>query len=418
MPTCESRRVGVHPCFDAGVAASHTRLHLPVAAACNIQCNYCHRDHACVAEHRPGVAVAVLEPWQAERYAREMAALDPALAVIGIAGPGDALADPEPTLETLRLVRASLPQMALCVATNGLALPEHADALADAGVSHVTVTVNAVDPEIGRWIYAWVRHERRVYRGREGAALLWERQRAGIAQLAARGIAVKVNTIIVPGINEDHAAEIAAACAAVGATLHNCVGMIPVAGSEFADHPAPSAECVARARRAASAHLPQMAHCARCRADAAGPLHAPIDASEILQRHARAADTRRRLLAVATHEGCFVNRHLGEAEELYIYEPSDDGFRLRETRPTPPPGGGAERWLALARLLADCRALLVAGIGPNPERILAASGLRIYECEGLIADLLPSASSGGEIRRLQRVHRCGSGCGGNALGCA
>lgn len=418
MPTCDTAPRARHPCFDADAAAAHGRLHLPVAAACNVQCQYCHRDHACVAEHRPGVAVTVLEPWQAERYAREMAASDPTLSVIGIAGPGDALADAEATLETLRLVRAALPQLLCCVATNGLALPQHADALADLGVSHVTVTVNAVDPAVGARIYAWVRDGRQVLRGEAAAARLWERQREGIARLAARGVAVKINTIIIPGINDDQPAEVAAACAEAGAVLHNCIGLIPVAGSAFAGLPAPSAQQVAAARAAAAAHLPQMQHCTRCRSDAAGLLGAPLDGRAALLRHTAASAPGREAIAVATHEGCFVNRHLGEADELYIYVRDGDSFRLHERRPTPPPGGGDARWRALAARLADCRCLLVAGIGPNPERILHASGLRICECEGLIADLLPSAWAGGEIRRLARVHRCGQGCGGNALGCA
>ena len=42
------------------------------------------------------------------------------IAVMGIAGPGDPFANPEETMETLRLVRERFPKMMLCVATNGL----------------------------------------------------------------------------------------------------------------------------------------------------------------------------------------------------------------------------------------------------------------------------------------------------------
>ena len=70
--------------------------------------------------------------------------------------------------------------MLLCVASNGLAVAPYADDLASVNVSHVTLTVNAVDPDIGAKIYAWVRDGKRVYRGRTGAQLLWDRQAEAI----------------------------------------------------------------------------------------------------------------------------------------------------------------------------------------------------------------------------------------------
>ena len=62
--------------------------------------------------------------------------------------------------------------MLLCVASNGLGIAPYASRLAAIGVSHVTLTVNAVDPQVGQAIYAWVREEPRVYRGLAAAELL------------------------------------------------------------------------------------------------------------------------------------------------------------------------------------------------------------------------------------------------------
>ena len=64
----------------------------------------------------------------------------------------------------------------------------------------------------------------------------------------------------------------------------------------------------------------------------------------------------------------------------------------------PPTGTGNVRWEELGDLLSDCIALLVAGIGPSPTRILQARGLRVLETEGLVADLVPMAAAGGQIR--------------------
>ena len=59
------------------------------------------------------------------------------------------------------------------------------------GVNHLTVTVNAVDPEIGAQIYAWVRDGRTVLRGEDGARRLLMKQLAGIRAAVAGGMTVK-----------------------------------------------------------------------------------------------------------------------------------------------------------------------------------------------------------------------------------
>ena len=180
---------------------------------------------------------AILTPPQALRYLGAVLKKDPRIAVVGIAGPGDPFATPERTLETLHLVREAHPDMLLCVASNGLAVAPYAAELASLGVSHVTLTVNAVDPVVGARIYAWVRDRKRIYRGQAGAQLLWDRQREAITALKQGGVTVKINTIIVPGVNDGHVVEIARQVAALGADIANCVPLYPVADTEFAAVP-------------------------------------------------------------------------------------------------------------------------------------------------------------------------------------
>ena len=97
----------------------------------------------------PGVTSAVLKPKQAIAYLEQVLEAEPRITVAGIAGPGDPFANPKETLETIRLIRRRFPDLLLCLATNGLGLPPYLDELAELQVSHVTLTVNAVDPEIG-----------------------------------------------------------------------------------------------------------------------------------------------------------------------------------------------------------------------------------------------------------------------------
>ncbi|MGA2067996.1 MAG: radical SAM protein [Thermoguttaceae bacterium] len=412
-----------HPCFNGPSRHTFGRIHLPVAPDCNVQCNFCKRKYDCANESRPGVTSALLTPPQALKYLEDVLKRDTRIAVAGIAGPGDPFATPERTLETLRLVRRAHPELLLCVASNGLAAARHADDLAALEVSHVTLTVNAVDPEIGAKVYAWVRDGKRVYRGVTGAELLWTRQAEAIRALHQRGVTVKINTIIIPGINDEHVPHVARRVAELGADIANCVPLYPVAGTAMASVVPPSPERVAALRAAVAAHLPIMEHCTRCRADAVGLLGEPMPPRVELALLRAAApspqpDETRPCVAVATIEGMLVNQHLGEADRLAIFRPAQQGFELVETRRTPPPGGGRDRWLALAETLDDCRALLVASAGEAPRSVLADRGIRVIFMEGLIEAGLDAVYRGAEIRSpMRREHRCGSGCAGSGQGC-
>jgi len=76
-----------HPCFNPSAATLHSRIHLPVAPACNIQCRFCNRRYDCAGELRPGVTSAVLSPKQALHYLKEaLVELGP-VAVVALPGP-------------------------------------------------------------------------------------------------------------------------------------------------------------------------------------------------------------------------------------------------------------------------------------------------------------------------------------------
>jgi MoaA/NifB/PqqE/SkfB family radical SAM enzyme len=98
-----AEKTASHPCFNCG-ATKNARIHLPVAPKCNIQCNYCVRKYDCPNESRPGVTTEVLSPEEAfKKYAVVKGKMDN-LTVVGIAGPGDALANWEKTKKTLELI--------------------------------------------------------------------------------------------------------------------------------------------------------------------------------------------------------------------------------------------------------------------------------------------------------------------------
>ncbi len=176
-----------------------------------------------------------LTPEQALHKVMAVAAKVPQLSVLGIAGPGDALANPHKTFRTFELVAKALPHLKLCLSTNGLALPDHVETIADYNVDHVTITISAVDPEIGQHIYPWIFHDHRRWTGLDAARILHERQMEGLELLVSAGILVKVNSVLIPGVNDQHMADINRVVKSKGAFLHNVMPLIsdPAHGTHF-----------------------------------------------------------------------------------------------------------------------------------------------------------------------------------------
>src|SRR5512141_2362980 len=63
-----------HPCYSEEAHHHFARMHVAVAAACNIQCHYCHRKYDCANESRPGVVSERLTPEEAIRKVLVVAA--------------------------------------------------------------------------------------------------------------------------------------------------------------------------------------------------------------------------------------------------------------------------------------------------------------------------------------------------------
>ncbi len=263
------RKISEHPCYSEKACHAFGRCHLPVAPKCNIQCNYCIRDFDCVNESRPGVTSRVLSPEEALDLVRRVVKEYPYVKVIGIAGPGEPLANPE-TFETLRLVHGEFSRLIMCISTNGLLLPGSIDELARYDVGNVTVTLNAVDPAVGEKIYSWVEFGGRKYHGREAAELLLEQQLKGIELAVAREMFVKINTVYIPGINDGHIPEIAKKVGEMGAFSLNVIPLIPQYKFAHINPPTPQQKREMQDRCAP--FIKQMRHCARCRADAIGRL--------------------------------------------------------------------------------------------------------------------------------------------------
>ncbi len=412
-------KVKNHPCYSEEAHHHYARMHVAVAPACNIQCNYCNRKYDCSNESRPGVVSQKLTPEQAVRKVLAVASEIPQMTVLGIAGPGDALANPKKTFETFRLLQEQAPDIKLCLSTNGLALPDMIDEICKYNIDHVTITINMVDPAVGEAIYPWIFYQHRRVTGREAARILTERQMMGLQMLTERGVLTKINSVLIPGVNEEHLIEVNRAVKARGAFLHNIMPLIsePEHGTYFGltGQRGPSAQELKVVQDACAGGANLMRHCRQCRADAVGLLgedrsdeftlerieqmdvaydldrrrehqhrvEAERQAQHAAKQHAlaeqAAASDIKVLVAVATKGNGRVNQHFGHAHEFQIYEVSRAQATFighRRVDHYCQGGWGEDDQLpSIVNAINDCHAVLVAKIGACPREELAQAGI-------------------------------------------
>lgn len=441
-------KVKKHPCYSEEAHHHYARMHVAVAPACNIQCNYCNRKYDCANESRPGVVSEKLTPEQAAKKVLAVAATIPQMTVLGIAGPGDPLANPEKTFRTFDLISKSAPDIKLCLSTNGLALPDHIETISKFKVDHVTITINMIDADIGQKIYPWVFWNHKRHTGREAAQLLTERQLLGLEMLSARGILCKVNSVMIPGVNDQHLVEVNRAVKSRGAFLHNIMPLIsaPEHGTVFglAGQRGPTAQELKALQDDCEGGMNVMRHCRQCRADAVGllgedrsaefttekvmamPVRYDADARKAYQagvereREAKAAARSSQLaalagehsaikvlVAVATKGLGLINEHFGHAKEFQVYELSTAGAKFVGHRRVDlycQGGYGEEDSLTtIIRAINDCHAMFVAKIGGCPKAELAQAG--IDPVDAFAGDFIEKSAISWYREYLDRIRR-------------
>ncbi|NTW64208.1 MAG: radical SAM protein [Chlorobiaceae bacterium] len=406
-----------HSSFNEASRHQFGRIHLPVAPKCNIQCNYCNRQYDCVHENPPGITSRVLAPQQALQYLDQAMALSPHITTVAITGPGDPFANPDATMETLRLVREKYPWISLCIATNGLAILPWIDTLAALQVNHVTMTINAVDPEIGAEIYAWVQYKKKMYRDLNAAKLLIKKQLEALKRLKEAGFSVKVNSIIIPGINDIHVITVASKVAELGADILHYLPFYNTKEIVFENLTEPSAEMVREIQHATSKFIPQMKHYLWSMAHAEEMQLKPAETAALPEK----TPVYRPYIAVSSLEGVMINQHLGESERFLIYTMDATGkCTLVNARKAPQAGGGEQRWNELAETLSDCRTILVSGAGEAPKKVLNRHGIEVIVIEGVIKEIVVGIFSGQDLQELIRksqIHAGSSNCRGTGKKC-
>jgi cyclic pyranopterin phosphate synthase len=152
-----------------------TNLRLSVTQRCNLSCIYCHAE----GERSPAAEISLGD-------IREILRVAPKLGIRSVKFTGG---EPLVRKDILEIVRAVPPGLESSMTTNGILLGEYARPLKDAGLSRVNVSLDSLDPECYRDITG---HDRlpEVLAGIEAA-------------LAAGLTPIKLNMVVLHGINED-----------------------------------------------------------------------------------------------------------------------------------------------------------------------------------------------------------------------
>jgi nitrogen fixation protein NifB len=363
-------------------------IHLPVAPQITAKTRFSSVHPKKVSFMMPHEAICLLDEVMQKRGDE--------ISMVAISGPGDPLAVPDTTLETLRLVRKNYPGVGLGLRSLGCGCARFAGALAEAGTDYVEMIVNGVQPEIIEKLYAWIRPGLKTLKLAEAAELLVREQKNGVPALKYQGIAVSINTTIYMGHNEDHIGKICRTMKELGADTVSVTGYEPESGAEVVLAP-PDPGILQQARETAARYLecvrPLLSMSSRC----TGPE----------QKHGSLSlpqpDQRRPNVAVISSNGIDVDLHLGKAARILIYGPREDGLPcLLEYRVAPDPGTGAARWVKLAELLSDCCGLFAAQAGATPRQILSEQNLPVFLSEAQIEPLVDTLYGGGKKKLRNR----------------
>ncbi len=411
----EESKIWNHPCYSEKAHHFFARIHLPVAPACNIQCNYCNHKFDCVNESRPGVTSEQLNPEEALIKLSHIASKVKELSVVGIAGPGDALANPERSFETMKLTQEYFPDLQLCLSTNGLMLPQYVNQIVESGVNHVTVTLNTFQPETAAKIYSWVLYEGQKDSSPEAMRWFLQQQQIGIRTLVNLGLLVKVNSLMIPGINDQELPIIAKKIRLLGVFMHNIMPLIakPEHGTWFGKQnwPEPTDQELETMREKCGT-LKQMAHCRQCRADAIGrlgddrfesftkeklkQLPLPTDNGSVLRTrwkkrintHLKNKDERviipgNYTIAACSKDMGVVNQHFGHAKEFLIYQVINGTAKLINVRKVEDhycQGADScdepeDRFNKIFQVIQDCDAVVCLRVGYPVHKKLEAHGI-------------------------------------------
>lgn len=361
-------------------------LHIPAAQGVNARSRFAPAKKLTQAM-MPVEAFACVEKILSERYAE----------AVYITGPGDPLAVPDSTIETLQRIKGKFPQLELGITTLGLGGGEFAEKLAENGLSAVSLLVDAVDADIIKALYDWIRPGKKTIPLSKSTEILLEEQKKTVRAFKKSGFTVHIRTTVYPGINDEHIEEIAREMVGLGA---DSLTLVPCGTTrEEKGPPVPGDQMMDRLVEISSKYIATD----KSTYESNNSSLAKTEKGKCSMALTPKPTAERPNVAVVSSNGMDVDLHLGQAIKILIYGPRADGLAcLLETRPAPELGRGGSRWQKLADNLGDCFALLTASAGDNPRQILSSHGISVIITDDNIEGMVDVLYVGGKKGKCKK----------------
>lgn len=303
---------------------------------------------------------------------------------IELCGPGDVLASASTTLSCLELLQPEIRTAELSLTSLGIGAAALASDLSKLGVRSVNLLMDTVDADTAAKLYAWIRPAKKNVPLVQAAEILIKEQAEAVKALHDAGIKVVIRSFLVAGVNDGEATALAEKVAGLGAAAMEIDGEEGLALEDLAQK--------------ISNHLPTTVYTSPME------LLPPETPGSCVEINMPKPTKDRPNVAVVSTNGMEVDMHLGQASQVLIYGPREDGLAcLLMARQTPAAGGGADRWQMLAKeCLQDCFALLATHAGDAPRKELAELGIQVVLTEDNIEGLVDVLYGGGKKKKCKR----------------
>ncbi|OPX43916.1 FeMo cofactor biosynthesis protein NifB [Ruminiclostridium hungatei] len=261
----------LHPCFDETL--SGCRIHLPIAKRCNTKCNYCRIGISSDAQ-RPGVTESILDVNDVVTYVNKSLEIYDDCKIIGIAGPGDPLANPDETFEAFKRINKNFPDFKKCMCTNGFGVKEHIKKIEEAGIDYITLTINSVCTDSINNIYKFIYYRDKYYEGIEAGKLILDLQKTALELLSSiENLKIKINVVLIPGVNDKELDNLMLFLNNYRIDIINVIPLLPVNDTKFKNIEAFTHGEFCEIKEKLHNKFPNIkfkGSCQRCRSDARG----------------------------------------------------------------------------------------------------------------------------------------------------
>lgn len=293
------------------------------------------------------------------------------ITMVAITGPGDPFAVPDTTLKTISLVKQNFPDLVVGLKTLGIGGERFAADFVSAGAEYFEVQVDAVKADILEKLYAWIRPGLKTLKISDAVKILLQEQRNSVPAMKYAGAGVSIVTTVYPGYNDDHVKKISEKMMELGADSISIFPYEPGPDAEVS-LPAPNEEMLIRVETESGKYLP-VVKSRLCCAKNTSTAHGGGIKKQLPRPVGKKVN-----VAVVSSSGMDVDLHLGQADNILIYGPREDGLAcLLETRKAPQSGSGGKRWEAFAEVIDDCFVVLAASAGESPRKILSGYGISV-----------------------------------------